>query len=249
MPPLIRPTWLAPALPCLALLCLSLLPLAGQAATTGSGRVATETRVLPEFEAIAVTGAVDLRVRQGTPQSVQVSADDDLLPLLETTVEPTRRGATLKVGWKRGHSVHARSRVTVHVVLPRLSGVASAGAGEMVVDAFDTPALRVSLAGSGRAELPGLRTDELVIGISGSGDVGGSGQARRLKLSIAGSGDAKLAELQADEVSVNIAGSGDAAVHAQKTLDVRIAGSGDVSYRGDAVVKKSVAGSGSVTKQ
>lgn len=244
MPSLIRPAWFAPAL-----LCLALLPLAGQAATTGSGQVATEVRALPEFEAIAVAGAVDVRVRQGTPQSVQVSADDNLLPLLETTVEPTRRGATLKVGWKRGQSISARSRVTVDVVVPRLSALAGSGAGNMVVEAFDTPALRVSLAGSGRVELPGLRTDELVIGISGSGDVGGSGRATRLKLSIAGSGDVELTGMQADDVSVNIAGSGDTAVFAQKTLEVSIAGSGDVSYRGDAVVKKSVAGSGSVTKQ
>ncbi len=245
MTPTIRTAWLAPAL-----LCFALLPVASQADTTaGSGRIATETRSVPAFEAIALAGSIDLRVRQGAQHAVEVSADDNLLPLLETSVESTRKGATLRVGWKRGQSITTRSRVVVNVVIPQLSALSSAGAGDMTVESFDTPALQVSLAGAGDVKLPGLRSGELGIGISGSGSVAGSGQVTKLKISIAGSGDVKLADLQADEVTVKIAGSGDAAVVAQKTLGVSIAGSGDVTYRGDAVVKKSVMGSGSVTRK
>lgn len=241
----IHAAWLAPLL-----LCLALLPAEGRAAgTTGSGRTATEQRPLPEFEAIALTGSIDLVVRQGTPQSVEVSADDNLLPLLQTTVESTAKGATLRVGWKRGESISTRSQVLVTVVVPRLGSLAGAGSGDMVLESFETPALQVSLSGSGDVKLPNLRTGELSIRIAGSGDVGGSGQALRLSIGIAGSGDVKLADLQADDVSVKIAGSGDAAVFAQKTLEVGIAGSGDVSYRGDAALRSSVAGSGSVTKR
>jgi hypothetical protein len=245
MTPTMRTAWLAPAL-----LCLALLPLVGQAATvTGSGRTATELRQLPDFEAIALAGSIDLRVKQGPSQTVEVSADDNLLPLLETTVEATAKGTTLRIGWKRGESISTRSRVTVNVVVPRLTALSGSGAGEMVVESFDTPALQVALAGSGAVKLQALRAGELGIGISGSGDVGGNGQATRLKIGIAGSGDVKLADLQAEDVSVKIAGSGNAAVFAQKTLDVSIAGSGDVVYRGDAVLKTSVAGSGSVNKK
>jgi hypothetical protein len=78
----------APTVRHLGLLGLAWLPLAGQAAgTTGSGKAATETRALPEFQAIELSGSMDLKVRQGSPQSVQVQADDNLLPLLETVVE------------------------------------------------------------------------------------------------------------------------------------------------------------------
>ncbi|MDP1647141.1 MAG: head GIN domain-containing protein [Rubrivivax sp.] len=245
MTPTIRIAWLAPVL-----LCVALLPSMSQAATTtGSGRIATEARSVPAFEAIALAGAIDLRVRQGTQHALEISADDNLLPLLETSVETTGKGATLRVGWKRGESISTRSRVIVNVVMPQLSSLSAAGAGDITVESFDTPTLQVALAGSGDVKLPGLRAGELRIGISGSGDVGGSGKATKLAISIAGSGDVRLADLQADEVTVKIAGSGDAAVQAQKTLDVRIAGSGDVTYRGDAVVRKSVMGSGSVTKK
>jgi len=133
----IHATWLAPML-----LSLALLPAEGRAATTtttGSGRTATEVRALTEFEAIALVGSIDLHVRLGTPQSVELSADDNLLPLLQTTVESTAQGATLRVGWKRDESISTRSPVQVTVVVPRLSSLAGAGSGDMRVESCETP--------------------------------------------------------------------------------------------------------------
>jgi Putative auto-transporter adhesin, head GIN domain len=188
-------------------------------------------------------------VRQGAQQQVQLQGDDNLLPLLETTVESGKLGPTLLVRFKRGESIRHRSPLLITVVVPRLSGVSSAGSGDVRVEPFKTPSLQLSLSGSGDASLDGLNTDELGIRISGSSDVKATGAATRLAISIAGSGNVKLAELKSDEVSVSIAGSGDADLQAQKTLDVRIAGSGDVNYTGNATLKSKVAGSGSVNRR
>jgi hypothetical protein len=235
---------------CLALLTLAWLPLASQAAgTVGSGRLASETRELPEFQAVELSGSMDLKIRQGTPQSVQVEADDNLLPLLETVVEGTGAQARLAIRWKRGQSIRTRAKVLVTVVVPMLNAAALKGSGDLQIDAFNTPALKLSLAGAGDVRIKDLSTEDLQLSLSGSGDVAGQGKARKLKISIAGSGDVRLAELESDEVRVSIAGSGDAAVNAQKSLDVSIAGSGDVSYVGNPAVKSSVAGSGSVSKR
>jgi hypothetical protein len=234
----------------LALLGLAFLPLAGQAAgTTGSGKAATETRALPEFQSIELSGSMDLKVRQGSPQSVQLQADDNLLPLLETVVEGSGAEARLNVKWKRWQSIHTRSKAVVTVVLPKLNAVALKGSGDLQLDAFNTPALKLAMSGAGDAKIKDLAADELVISLSGSGNVAGQGKATKLKIGIAGSGDVRFADLQADEVRVSIAGSGDAAVNAQKSLDVSIAGSGDVSYVGNPSVKSSVAGSGSINKR
>jgi len=224
----------------------------------GSGNSGTELRTLDAFEAIALSGAMDLVVRQGSQQSVQVQADDNLLPMLETVVEPGRNGSTLKVRWKRegvfngfriGNYMQTRSKVLITVVVPTLSALAVAGSGDVRLETFNTPSLQLSLSGSGDARLNDLTTEELGVRISGSGDVSGKGSATRVKISIAGSGDVRLIEMRADDVSVSIAGSGDAAVFAQKALSVSIAGSGDVTYAGDAQVKSSVAGSGSVRRK
>ena len=237
------------ALPLLCSLTLALLPAQSQAATTGSGRSASETRTVADFQAVTLTGSMDLVVRQGPQQQLQVQADDNLLPMLETSVESGKQGSTLVVRWKKGESLYHRSKVLVTVVVPKLSAVAAAGNGDIRVETFNTPALQVALSGSGDAKLDSLTTDELTVRISGSGNVVGKGTAGKLAISIAGSGDVSLGELRTDDVGIRIAGSGDAVVNAQRTLNVTIAGSGSVKYEGNATVSSKIAGSGSVNKK
>ncbi len=253
-----RHTFLASVLLCALAAAPAMWPAASHAATVqGSGTAATETRTVPEFQGIALSGGMDVVVRQGAAQSVQVQADDNLLPLLETVVESGSKGATLQLRWKRTegswlggwNNVQTRTKVVINIVVPKLTALSTAGSGDIRLEAFTTPALQVSISGSGDTRLEGLSTDELGVRISGSGDVTGQGTAGKVSVSIAGSGDVRLTELRADEVAVSIAGSGDAAVNAQKTLSVSIAGSGDVVYTGNAAVKTSVAGSGTVKKR
>jgi hypothetical protein len=236
----------------LALLAAAgLLPLAAQAErVSGSGRTTTEQRSLPPFQGVALSGSMDLVVRQGGTQQVEVTVDDNLLPYLETEVTGSGADARLQVSWKRGMSIYTKTDARIHVTVPRLTSLAASGSGDMTVEPFETPSLSISISGSSDTRLQKLTTADLQISISGSGDVEGAGSATRLKVGIAGSGDVKLREMKSGEVSVNIAGSGDASVHADKALEVRIAGSGDVVYTGNAAtVNAKVAGSGSVNKR
>jgi hypothetical protein len=222
---------------------------ASAATTTGSGELASETRAVSDFQGISVSGSIDLKVRQAAREAVEVHADDNLLPLLESSIEIGAGGRTLHIRWKRGESIRTRSGATVTVDVVRLGAISSSGSGDVTVDGLSTPALVLSLSGSGDAVLNGLATEDLSVRIAGSGDVSGNGSATRLRLSIAGTGDIQFGGLRAEDVSIGITGSGDAAVQARKTLNVSIAGSGDVVYSGEPAVKLSVAGSGSVKKQ
>jgi hypothetical protein len=216
------------------------------AATAGSGRAATEARAVAPFEAIAVQGEIELVVRQSDAPSLAVTADDNLLPLLETVVE----GGTLKLRFRAGERVRPKTAPKVVVEATRLKAVSAAGSGNLRLDGLRAPAFALSIAGSSDAVLHGLQVDALQVSVAGSGDVHGDGSARTLKVSIAGSGDVDLTALQADEVRVSIAGSGDAAVTANRTLQASVAGSGDVRYRGNvATVTTSVVGSGRVSRR
>lgn len=217
---------------------------------TGSGRLATESRALPPFEGVALSGSMDLVVRQGSAQAVEVQADDNLLPFLETEVSGSGADAKLQIRWKRGTSIRASRGARVSVTVPRLTSLAASGSGDMTVEPFETPSLAIRVAGSSDTRLQRLSTADLQISISGSGDVEGAGTATKLKIGISGSGDVKLRDMKSDDVVIGIAGSGDAQVHAEKSLEVRIAGSGDVTYTGNAAtVNAKVAGSGSVNKR
>ena len=79
------------------------------ARTVGSGRVHSESRSVSDFEAIAVSDAIDLKVRQGSQEALTLSADDNLLPLIETVVESREQGRTLVIRVRRGESISTRS--------------------------------------------------------------------------------------------------------------------------------------------
>lgn len=220
------------------------------AATTGSGKALSETRAVSGFQAIALPGSIDVVVRQASSEGVQVRADDNVLPLVQTLVEGSGDTRTLRIQFKAGVSVRTKTPVVVSVDVIKLSAVSSSGSGNIRIEALKTPQLSLSISGSSDARLQQLDTDQLSVSIAGSGDVQASGRAGKLDVSIAGSGDLRARELAAGEVSVTIAGSGDASVTAQKTLSVAIAGSGDVDYGGGAVVtNKRIAGSGSVRQR
>lgn len=221
----------------------------GKATVTGSGTVATQTRQVSDFQAIKLAGSFQVKVRQTGREAVEVKADDNLLPLIETVVESDGSTRTLHLRWKRGENVRTRNDVVVTVEVAKLGAVASVGAGDLTIDGLKTPSLALSLSGSGDARVNDLSTDSFDLSISGSGDVRASGKATKLKIGVAGSGDVQTTGLKADDVAVSIAGSGDVAVHADKTLEVSIAGSGDVVYTGEAAVKSRVAGSGGVARR
>ncbi len=214
----------------------------------GSGEVIAEPRNLGSFDAISLSGNFKLLVRQAASEAIEVKADRNLLPHIETRIVENNKGRTLEVGIKRGYQLSPTVTPTLSIAMPALRAVAVAGSGDIKVETMKTPQLDVSIAGSGDVLLADMQAERVGFKVSGSGDIVAHGRAAQVGVSIAGSGDVKVATLEADEVKVSIAGSGDAQVHANKQLKVSIAGSGDVRYKGAPEISSSVAGSGSVRK-
>ena len=215
----------------------------------GSGKLQTETRNVSGFQAIALRSSMKLVLRQGAREGIELRADDNLLPLIETRVVDHGGVPTLELGMKKGTNFSTDSRIVATIDLVTLRALSISGSGEVVGDALKTPALAIAISGSGNVKLKQLATDDLSAKVSGSGDLEFAGRAAKLGVSIAGSGDVNTRALEADDVSVSVAGSGDANVTARKTLNISIAGNGNVTYAGDAAVKTSIAGHGNVRKQ
>lgn len=218
---------------------------AADAVVSASGPAVTEARTVGEFRGIAVSGGIELKVRQAAQPAIEVKVEANLLPYLETVAE----NGTLQVRWKKGSKLRVKDTPQVSVAVVELQSIAGSGSGGIALAPLKTPKLAIQLAGSGDVSIDTLQADELAVSIAGSGDLSASGQATRVQLRIAGSGDVRCDALKADDVTVSISGSGDASVHATKSLSVNIAGSGDVLYRGDAQVKSAIVGSGSVRKR
>ncbi len=195
----------------------------GSSAITGSGVTNRQQRSLPEFTGVELSGSADVVVNFGNEQSVVVEADDNILPLVETTV----RGSTLVIGLKPFASLNTRQPIQV----------------TMTVKALDV----ASISGSGNITINNLSAKTVNFALSGSGNITAAGNAERVTVSLNGSGNIFLDSLKAKSAGVKLKGSGNIKVYASESLEASIPGSGTVQYRGNPpAVNRSVTGSGNV---
>jgi hypothetical protein len=216
----------------------------------GSGRPVAQAREVEAFDAVSVSGPFQVVVRSGGRAALEVRADDNLLPLIETGVRGDGTGSrrTLHVDLRRHARIEPRTPVVVTIDAVRLAALNVAGSGRISAAALQSPRLAVSIGGAGAVSLTALDAGELVLTIGGSGRIEAAGRAETLRSSIGGSGTIHAEALQTPVASVSIAGSGDAHVHAERRLSVSIAGSGSVVYRGAPTLSTSITGSGRVRK-
>lgn len=215
----------------------------------GSGEVGSEARTPGGFDSIQLSGSFKVQVRQAASDSVEVRAEKNLLPYIETRiVDGGKGGKTLEITTKKGFQLAGTQPVQISIGMIVLRSLAVDGSGDVRVEGMKTPSLDAAIAGSGDIRLQELFSEKVGFKVAGSGDIYAKGRTNSLTISVAGSGDVKAAELASDEVSVKIAGSGDAQVQANKALKVSIAGSGDVRYLGSPEISSSVAGSGSIKR-
>jgi len=210
--------------------------------TEGSGKVVDDERLVGDFDRLIVSGPLDVVVRAAETERVVVHADDNIAPLVETTI----MGGTLVIGLRPGASYRTRTEVKVRLQARRLQGVILRGSGEVRADRVAVDVFQATLQGSGDIVVEALRAGAVAVSLAGNGDVRLSGTAARLGVVLDGSGDVHCADLPAQQVAVRIRGNGDARVHAIEELKVDIDGSGDVRYRGAPTITKAIRGSGSV---
>lgn len=211
---------------------------------SGNGDIATEAREAGSFDGVSLSGGFNVVIRQGAGHKIEVKADRNLLPHIETQLD----GRTLRIQPKKGVNLSTQTTPSFTIEMPALRAVSVAGSGTVKVEPMKTGGVEAAIAGSGDIRFANLDAERLAMKVSGSGDIVAAGRAANATVTIAGSGDVKAAEFAAEEVKVSIAGSGDAQVQATKRLNVSIAGSGDVKYAGSPEISSSIAGSGKVRR-
>jgi hypothetical protein len=210
---------------------------------SGSGKEVTVARPVGAFSVLRLDGSIDVHAHQGATPGITVHADDNIEPLIETTVE----GDKLVVRLKKGTSFRTHHDVFVDVVFTSLTAAQQHGSGDLRIDKLTAPKFESSIAGSGDLRIDNAQLGQFALSIAGSGDVQLSGTADEARFGVAGSGDIDARNFAAKKVSVSISGSGDAHVNATEALEAKVAGSGDVTYSGHPRdVARRVSGSGSI---
>lgn len=213
-------------------------------------RVDVQDRKLSGFSSVSVAGSFDVYLTQGSTESVKVEADADEIDKIITEVE----NGVLKIYTKRTSGLNwnwggTNKKRIVRVVAKDLNKIGLSGSGDVFfTDGFRTQDMVVSLSGSG--DIKGkLDVKKLDVSIVGSGDISLSGTAETSAVKVSGSGDYRGSSLATASTSVKVVGSGDASVNVSQKLDASVAGSGDVRYTGAAKqISTSKAGSGDIHK-
>ncbi len=173
----------------------------------GSGRLATENRPIGNFRGIELNGIGNVEVRAGARPSLQITADDNLLPYFTTRVE----GDTLVLD-SRG-SFRTRNSPRMIVTVPNVESVVTRGSGDV--------------------RLSGVNNAALSLVTRGSGDITAQGRTGDLYVRIQGSGKTDTRQLHSAHADVKVSGSGDIHVVTNGPLDAQVSGSGTIYYAGN----------------
>jgi hypothetical protein len=189
--------------------------------TRGSGVSVTELRRVTSFATVELAGANTVTVRVGPPQSVAVTADDNLVDHVSTTV----RDGRLLIS--DDGSFTSRTPMTVAVSVPALDGVTLSGEGTVAID--------------------GVAATDFIATLSGTGTLTASGSVDRLTAVLTADGTIELQGLAAQDVIARLEGTGTISLRATSTLDATLTGTGSIVYSGSPSVTAHNTGTGSIT--
>ena len=190
----------------------------------GSGIIINENRKLTDFNSVNIVGSIDVDIKSGEGVSCNIKGDDNLVPMVKTTVFNN----SLSISTKGSYST--KSPLIVYLKMPVLE--------------------RAKVIGSGDMKISDVTKDKVVLTVSGSGDITANGSVGTLDAVVSGSGDLSLNNLQAEHINVTINGSGDAEVWANQSISATVNGSGDIVYLGNPrEIDTKVNGSGDIIKR
>jgi hypothetical protein len=195
----------------------------GYQQVVGDGVLLTEVRELPAFTALSSSAAITIDALASRPaQRVQISGDENIVPLITTDVVDGR----LKIGVRPGYSIQTRLALKADLEVASLGSIDISGSSSVKAAGLAGQTFRYSISGWSAATLSGS-VGEVIYSLPGSGSIDGEA-------------------LAASKGSARISGSGRIVVNASDSLNAVISGSGSIYYLGTPAVTKRITGIGTV---
>jgi hypothetical protein len=203
----------------------------------GSGNLQRETRVVGSFDGVSVSSGIRGEVQIGK-QHVELEADDNVLPLVETVIED----GMLIVRFKQHGSLTTEHAVVVHVTAPAIDALEASGGSSLRGEVASSNDLTIDSSGGGEVHLRHVAVKKLDARVSGGGGLFVDGSADRMKLALSGGARCTGGEFRARTLRINASGgsvarlavtetvqgmaSGGSVIHVRGTPEVRVASTG-----------------------
>jgi hypothetical protein len=183
-------------------------------AVEGSGVSATERREISDFKRLDVGTISRVTVTVGSPASLELVGDDNLLALVEVTEDDGVLRLRTTDSWSSEIGIEA------HLTTPDLVGVDVGGFTALKVTGINADKFALAGGGTSSSELGG-RIDDLDASMSGASTVTARGLAGgKLRIDLSGTSSAYLTGV-VEDVEAELSGA--------SALDLREVGGGDVT--------------------
>jgi len=210
----------------------------------GSGNVIKETRDVATFHAIEVGGAFEVFIEQGSPQSVIVESDDNIVPTIKTKV----KGGELKIS--NDKSISNATELKITIVVANLDDIDISGACNMKsMKGFSSNEMNIEGSGASEIEMS-IKSKKLNLDFSGAANGDFTGSTSTLGIDASGAADIDCENVIADVVAVDASGAASVSVAAKKIIKIDASGAASVNYKTDnANVEISTSGAASTNKK
>lgn len=189
----------------------------------GSGKRQREKRDVAAFSSISTEGAYEIAVVSQQGLSLEIEADDNILPLIKTDVS----NGVLHIKATRGFSIN--NHIVVKIGTPNIEAISTSGAGTI--------------------DISGLKNDKFAIDTNGAASIEVSGETGTLDIESNGAGKIDAHKLRATKGTVEANGVAKIEVNASEELNVTVSGPASVIYSGDPKLNKKINGPGSVERR
>ncbi len=207
------------------LLCLSC---ASFAVVRGSGVFLAESRSVPGFSGIAVSGGVELMVRRGDA-SLRIEGDDNIVPLYKTEVV----NDVLRIEQKPNVSLSHSQKLKVYVTTPALKQLTASGGVTVTLDSVLAGTFSAELSGGVELAAQAVSLETLTLDASGGTEIAMSGQAKTATFTVSGGGEIKAAALQVGSMTIDATGGATLDVTATESITGHTSGGGSVTIHGN----------------
>lgn len=209
----------------------------------GSGNPSTEKRTVIDFSRIDISGGFKVILVQDSSSVVTVTADDNLLKYVKTTVE----GGKLRIYSNR--SLDSQTEMTITVGVKKLEEIHSSGGVEISSNGrINAGNFSFDLSGSTHVNMDLSAADVHTSG-SGSTDLVLKGQAASHDIDMSGSSDVEALDFVVGKYNIETSGASKCRINVLKDLSVHTSGASEIEYRGNpSNISNHKSGASSVTK-
>ncbi len=205
-------------------LCLLLIKISLATEEDLNFRTITAIRTLPTFNGVDAGGAFTVIIRQGNPQEVKITAEEEIMPKINTEI----RNNILFIS---GRNLRNPGRMLVEITLPELIYLNASGASTFRTEG-DFKASEFLLKASGASNvILSIEAQHLKSDLSGAADVKLTGRAKNHDCEVSGAASLKAFDLETDTLRIDLSGAADARVDVRKAAYVNKSGVANLRYK------------------